>query len=67
MKTSLTKPSGTIYQVTINGELYSTTAKSPSAAISKCAYRYATSHGENVGLVQWKIREGKIVVEVEKR
>jgi len=65
MKTSSTKPSMPIYRVTINGEEFDTTASSPQAAISKCAYKFAFRHGERVELVQYNIRNGKIRVHVK--
>jgi len=65
VKTSPTHSSPSTYQVIIDREPFSTTAKSPSAAISKCAFKYATIHRENVGLVQWKIKEGRLAVEVK--
>lgn len=64
MKTSPSNPMLT-YHVTINGDSFDTTASSSSAAISKCAYKYAVRNGDQVALVQWRIRNGELRVKVK--
>lgn len=53
------------FNVIINLHSYTTSASSPSAAISKAAYRYAQEMDMAVGLVQWKIKHGELKVEVK--
>lgn len=55
------------YNVVINGYDYQTSALTSKAALSKASFRYANDVGEEVGLIQWKLREGKLshdVVEI---
>lgn len=54
------------YCVIIGGCNYETSALTNKAAISKAAYKFSQDTGESVGLVQWKIREGKLYSNVEK-
>jgi len=65
MKTKPSNDKSTQYHVSINSDSFDTTASSPAAAISKCAYKYGVKNGEQVALVQWKIRNGELRVKVK--
>jgi len=65
MKTSPSASKLTLYHVTINGDSFDTLASTPAAAVSKCAYKYAVRNGDQVALVQWKIRNGELRVNVK--
>jgi hypothetical protein len=65
MKTSPSVSKPTLYHVTINGDSFDTMASNPQSAISKCAYKYAVKNGDQVALVQWKIRNGELRVKVK--
>ena len=66
MKNSPSKAnSSTLFHVTINGDSFDTYASSSNAAVSKCAYKYAVRNGDQVALVQWKIRNGELRVKVK--
>lgn len=65
MKTSPSNQKSTLYHVTINSDEFDTIASSQSAAISKCAYKYAVRHNDQVALVQWKIRNGELRVKAK--
>lgn len=64
MKTSPSNPMLT-YRVTINNDQFDTMASTPQAAVSKCAYKYAVRNGDQVALVQWRIRNGELRVKVK--
>ena len=53
-----------IFTVTIGNTPYTTSAYTSHAAISKAAYRYGMDNGIGVGLVQWKIRNKELMVDV---
>jgi hypothetical protein len=65
MKTSPTKPSMTFYSVMICGEVFETTASGPRAAISRCAFKYGSRMNVPVALVQYRIKNGELPVEIK--
>ena len=65
MKTSPSNKQQSTFHVTINGDSFDTMASTPAAAVSKCAYKYAVRNGDQVALVQWKIRNGELRVKVK--
>lgn len=53
------------YEVVIGDNIYTTHAYNSESALSNAAYRYASDQDEDVALIKWKIREGKLYSNVE--
>jgi len=53
-----------IFTVNIGTSTYTTSAYTSHAAISKAAYRYGKENDMSVRIVQWKIKNGELKVEV---
>jgi hypothetical protein len=52
------------YEVVIEDSIFITAAFTPESALSNAAFRFAEETDEDVALVKWKIREGKLYHEV---
>ena len=52
------------YEVTIEDSTFITAAYTPESALSNAAYRFADENDEDVALVKWKLKEGKLYFEV---
>ena len=53
------------YEVVIENSTFITAAYNSESALSNAAYRYASDQDEDVALIKWKIREGKLYSNVE--
>ena len=53
------------YEVVIDDSVYETWAFTEEAALSNACWRYADENDEDVALIKWQVREGKLYSNVE--
>lgn len=53
------------YEVVIEDSTFITAAYNSESALSNACWRFAEENDEDVALIKWKIREGKLYFNVE--